>query len=319
MLMEQTSLETGLSSAEASARLRLEGHNELPSSERRTVLRIAGDVLREPMFLILVACGVIYLFLGDHQEALILLGFVLVVAAITLYQEQKTEHALAALRNLASPRALVLRDGVRVRIAGREVVRGDLLILADGDRIAADAGLVGCAHLFADESLLSGESAPVLKTAWDGALPLPPRRGRLAVRLRRNAGHPRPRGGAGPRHRPRHRDGPDWSRAAHRGARTQRSSARDRPPGWAPGRRRRRALHPGCPGLWVQPRLADGPSGRSALWRWPSFPTSFRPCWPSSWRWGPGESHRSEPLPDVCPSSRALARPLSCASTRPGP
>ena len=170
--MEQTSLETGLSSAEASARLRLDGPNELPSSERRTVLRIAGDVLREPMFLILVACGVIYLFLGDRQEALILLGFVLVVAGITLYQEQKTEHALAALRNLASPRALVLRDGARLRIAGRDVVRGDLLILADGDRVAADGALVSCANLFADESLLSGESAPVLKTAWDGALPL---------------------------------------------------------------------------------------------------------------------------------------------------
>jgi P-type Ca2+ transporter type 2C len=170
--MERTDPRTGLSDAEAAARLRTGGPNELPSADRRTPLRIAADVLREPMFLILLACGAIYLFLGDHQEALILLGFVIIVAVITLYQEQKTERALAALRDLSSPRAQVLREAKRRRIPGREVVWGDLLVLAEGDRVPADAALVECHHLSADESLLTGESAPVRKMAWDGAPPL---------------------------------------------------------------------------------------------------------------------------------------------------
>ena len=170
--MERTDPRTGLSEAEAEARLRADGPNELPSADQRTALRIAVDVLREPMFLILIACGAIYLFLGDRQEALILLGFVIIVAVITLYQEQKTERALAALRDLSSPRAQVLRAGERRRIAGREVVRGDLLVLAEGDRVPADGALVECHNLAADESLLTGESAPVRKGPWDGTLPL---------------------------------------------------------------------------------------------------------------------------------------------------
>ena len=170
--MERPVPETGLSEAEAAARLAAEGPNELPSADGRSVARIAADVLREPMFLILIACGAIYLLLGDRQEALILLGFVIIVTAITLYQEQKTERALAALRDLSSPRALVLREGKRRRIAGREVVRGDLLVLSEGDRVPADAALIECGNLTADESLLTGESVPVGKRAWDGRSPI---------------------------------------------------------------------------------------------------------------------------------------------------
>src|SRR5262249_22879578 len=102
----------------------------------------------------------------------ILLGFVVVVAGITLYQERKTERALEALRDLTSPRASVVRDGRRVRIAGREVVRGDVLFLAEGDRVPADAALRSCLGLAADESLLTGESVPVRKATWAGRAPL---------------------------------------------------------------------------------------------------------------------------------------------------
>ena len=112
----------GLSGDEAAERLKQEGFNELPSSKQRSVFSTAWDVVREPMFLLLVACGVIYFILGDVQEAMMLLGFVFVVMGITLYQERKTERALEALRDLSSPRALVIRDGSRRRIAGREVV-----------------------------------------------------------------------------------------------------------------------------------------------------------------------------------------------------
>ena len=159
---------TGLSEAEITLRLKQQGYNELPSSKGRSILATAWDVVREPMFLLLLACGTIYLVLGDVQEALMLLGFVFVVLGITLYQEQKTERALEALRDLSSPRALVIRDGERKRIAGREVVPGDLVVLAEGDRVPADAVVLSCDNLSTDESLLTGESVPVRKVAWDG-------------------------------------------------------------------------------------------------------------------------------------------------------
>lgn len=156
---------TGLSEKDAASRLANEGYNELPSSKQRSIFVIAFEVAREPMFLLLVACGMIYLFLGDLREALMLLGFVFVVLGITLYQERKTERALEALRDLSSPRALVVRDGNQKRIAGREVVRGDVIVLNEGDRVPADAVLFSCINLSIDESLLTGESASVRKTA----------------------------------------------------------------------------------------------------------------------------------------------------------
>ena len=87
-----------------------------------------------------------------------LLGFVFVVIGITFYQERKTERALEALRDLSSPRALVIRDGKQRRIAGREVVYGDIIVLSEGDRVPADAVLLSCTNFSVDESLLTGES-----------------------------------------------------------------------------------------------------------------------------------------------------------------
>ena len=158
----------GLSEKEASQRLQKYGYNELPASKGRSVFATAWDVVREPMFLLLLACGTIYLILGDVQEALMLLGFVFVVLGITLYQERKTERALEALRDLSSPRALVIRGGERKRIAGREVVPDDLVVLAEGDRVPADSVVLSCTNLSTDESLLTGESVPVRKIVWDG-------------------------------------------------------------------------------------------------------------------------------------------------------
>ncbi len=163
---------TGLTSAEAARKLADDGPNEIPSGKKRSNLRIALDVMREPMFLLLVGCGTIYIMIGDLQEALMLLAFVFFVMGITLYQERKTERALDALRDLSSPRALVIRDGREQRIAGREVVRGDLIVLAEGDRVPADALRLDCTSLAADESLLTGESVAVRKIAASGAPPM---------------------------------------------------------------------------------------------------------------------------------------------------
>jgi Ca2+-transporting ATPase len=153
----------GLSDDEARRRFTVEGPNELPTEKPRGILAIALEVAREPMFLMLIAAGGLYLLMGEPADALMLLGFVFVVMTITIVQERRTERALDALRDLSSPRALVIRDGVHRRIAGREVVRGDLVILAEGDRVAADGILRRAINLSTDESLLTGESVPVRK------------------------------------------------------------------------------------------------------------------------------------------------------------
>lgn len=175
---------TGLTAAEAARRLTEEGPNALPGGQRRTLLAIAAETLREPMFLLLLAAAALYLAFGDLQEGLTLAGFVVITLALTLFQEGRTERAIDALRDLTSPRALVVRDGQALRIAGREVVRGDLLRLGEGDRVSADALLLSADGVQADESLLTGEAVPVAKrparpeelAAADapGAVPAPP-------------------------------------------------------------------------------------------------------------------------------------------------
>jgi Ca2+-transporting ATPase len=159
---------SGISEVEAQQRLQSEGYNELPHQDRRTPFRIILEVLREPMLALLLGGGFIYLLLGDLKEALILLGFAIMSVAITVIQETRTERVLEALRDLSSPRALVIRDGAHRRVAGREVARGDLVVLAEGDRVPADAVLVQAHDVQADESLLTGESVPVRKIAATG-------------------------------------------------------------------------------------------------------------------------------------------------------
>lgn len=158
---------TGLTSKEVAQNLKKHGYNELPSSKKRSVFAIILEILKEPMISLLVVCGGIYIVLGDIREAIFLSFSILVVISITLYQENKTEKALTALKDLSSPRALVIRDGERMRIAGREVVSGDIIILNEGDRVPADAVILWERNLFADESLLTGESVPVGKLPTD--------------------------------------------------------------------------------------------------------------------------------------------------------
>ena len=172
--MTTTDGDRGLTTDAARARLAEDGPNELARAGRRSLRRIAVEVLREPMLALLLAGGLVYLLLGDLAEALILLGFATFSIVVTVVQETRTEHVLEALRELSAPRAMVIRDGVRIRIAGRDVVRGDLLVLEQGDRVAADAVLVEASDLQNDESLLTGESLPVGKvvgadSAIDGA------------------------------------------------------------------------------------------------------------------------------------------------------
>ena len=161
----ETTPRSGLSREEATQRLQAEGPNELPRGRRRTLGRIVLEAARDPMSQFLLAGVAIYLLLGDVHEALLLGLFVLVTIGLSVVQQQRTERVLEALRDLASPRALVLRDGERLRVPGREVVRGDLLLIGEGDRVAADGVLQSAHALETDESLLTGESVPVRKAA----------------------------------------------------------------------------------------------------------------------------------------------------------
>ncbi|MFA5993325.1 MAG: cation-translocating P-type ATPase [Parcubacteria group bacterium] len=162
--MEKEFNYSGITQKQADEILQKDGFNELPSQKKQSAFIMLLNVMKEPMLLLLVVAGSIYFLMGELQDALMLLTFVIVVIGITFYQERKTEKTLDALRNLSSPRALVIRDGEQKRIAGREVVRGDSIIIREGDRIPADAVVLSCENLNVDESLLTGESISVRKS-----------------------------------------------------------------------------------------------------------------------------------------------------------
>jgi len=162
----------GLSEAEAALRLVRDGPNRLATPRRRRLPQIARDVLREPMFLLLLAAVAFYFVLGDTAEALFLLAGALATIGLVVVQEARSERALAALKALAEPSAQVVRDGRPRRIPAADLVCGDVVLLAEGGRAPADAALLAGDVLSIDESVLTGESAPVVRTpaefAWDG-------------------------------------------------------------------------------------------------------------------------------------------------------
>lgn len=154
-----------LSSKEVHERILRDGYNELPSAKKKNIFGIIREVIQEPMLLLLIACGTIYIFLGDIQEAIILLSSIGFIIAIAIYQENKTERALQALKDLSSPRALVIRNGDQIRIAWREVVKDDIIIMNEWDKVPADCVVLRSRNCSVDESLLTGESVPVRKSA----------------------------------------------------------------------------------------------------------------------------------------------------------
>ncbi len=164
--MNITSTEySGLSTPEAAYLLARDGLNELPDTAQRGWLDLLKKMVSEPMFLLLIACGAIYLALGNRQEAMMLFGFVLVVMGITFVQQRRAENSIAALRELSGPQALVIRDGKTIKVPGKELVCGDVVLLSEGDRVPADMALLETSNLTVDESMLTGESVPVLKQA----------------------------------------------------------------------------------------------------------------------------------------------------------
>ena len=155
----------GLTSSEASKILQENGLNELTHSKKRNLLIRILDVIKQPMLFLLLSAGTINFLLAEPRDGFVLLFFVFVVIGISVYQENKTENALATLRDLSAPRALVIRDGKQVRISGKEIVVGDVVVLVEGDRIPADCVLIKSSNFTVDESTLTGESVPVRKVA----------------------------------------------------------------------------------------------------------------------------------------------------------
>lgn len=139
--------------------------NELPTAKSKNIGQIALEVFKEPMFVLLLVCSIIYLLLGDYTEGIMLSASILIIIFITFYQYQKTERAIESLRQLSSPKATVIRNGQTVKIPGREIVIGDIVLIHEGDRIPADGILMEGTNLAVDESMLTGESIPVLKDA----------------------------------------------------------------------------------------------------------------------------------------------------------
>ena len=156
-------LTQGLSDDEAAQRLAQHGPNEIQDREHHGLADTLRGVLTEPMFLLLLVAAAIYLVLGDLGEGLLLGFFAVVTVGLVVLQERRSQHALDALRTLAAPQARVVRAGRARRIPARELVPGDLLLLGEGERVAADGLVLDATGLEVDESLLTGESVPVGK------------------------------------------------------------------------------------------------------------------------------------------------------------
>jgi P-type Ca2+ transporter type 2C len=155
----------GLSSSEAKQRLQKSGANVLPQADRRNGWVVLLSLLSEPMLLLLLAASALYLVIGDPKNAAVLGASVLLVIALTLFQELRAERALAALRDLSSPRAHVWRDQQLQVLPASQLVLGDCVEVAEGDRVPADLRVLHSTELKLDESLLTGESIAVEKSA----------------------------------------------------------------------------------------------------------------------------------------------------------
>ncbi|KAA6396476.1 MAG: putative P-type ATPase, translocating [Streblomastix strix] len=143
------------------------GPNEIEQEKPKKLIRIIFDIVREPIFLLLLLCSIIYFILGDLVEAHMLLAFVVFTIIITIIQEKKTENAVFALRTLSQHVSNVIREGKVKRIPGREIVPGDYILINEGDKVPADGIIYQCDNLMIDESLLTGESLAVRKEAYE--------------------------------------------------------------------------------------------------------------------------------------------------------
>lgn len=158
----------GLSEHEAARRLAVHGPNVVAARPPAPWWRRVGQQIRDPLILVLLAAAALTVATGDLADAAVILPVVTVNTTAGLVQEVKAEHAVAALSGMSAPTARVLRDGADHDVPAADVAPGDLVLLAEGDIVPADAGVVEAVRLLVDESLATGESAPVAKDAVGG-------------------------------------------------------------------------------------------------------------------------------------------------------
>ncbi|MBL0358693.1 MAG: cation-translocating P-type ATPase [Chitinophagaceae bacterium] len=162
--MEQEKLR-GLSAVEVTASRAKNGSNALEMKEERVFWQVLKDVVAEPMFILLVVACVIYFIAGKHQEGIIMLVSIFIVAGISLFQEYRSKNAVQALKKLSAAKANVLREGKPCQVATEEIVVDDLLLLEEGEVVAADGLIIAANDFSLNESILTGESFAVIKTA----------------------------------------------------------------------------------------------------------------------------------------------------------
>jgi len=139
------------------------GTNALPTARGGSFLALLKEIILEPMFLLLLAACVIYFVLGSIEEAVIMLLSIFLVAGISIFQEYRSRNAVNALRKIAAAKCTVIRNAVEVKITPEEIVKGDLLMITEGEVIAADGILIQANDLAINESILTGESFAVTK------------------------------------------------------------------------------------------------------------------------------------------------------------
>ena len=159
--------DTGLSSSEAAARLTRDGGNTLPERRPTALWRRVASQLRDPLVLVLLAAAGFTLVTRDFTDATVILFVIVVNTTVGVIQEVKAERAITALSQLTAPDARVIRDGSQREVPAADIVVGDLLVLAEGDIVPADARVVQAAAFLLDEAALTGESAPVDKRPRD--------------------------------------------------------------------------------------------------------------------------------------------------------
>lgn len=161
----QTSDREGLTAREAVSRLARHGSNELPEEARKPLWRLFATQFASPLIYILFVASIISLAMGHASDAMVILLVVFLNAVIGAAQEGRAEQSMAELRRLSSLKVRVVRDAAEAMLAARELVPGDILLLAAGDQVGADARLLEAAALETNEAPLTGESLPVLKHA----------------------------------------------------------------------------------------------------------------------------------------------------------
>ena len=162
MIVSQINIQ-GLSDSEVRESRKEYGNNQLEIQRHGMRWHMLKEVILQPMFILLLAACIIYFFVGRYLDGIIMLASIAIIAGISLYQEYRSQNAVNALRKLSAPKSKVVRNGVPIQIASDEIVANDILLLEEGEVIAADGLLVSAHDFSVNESIITGESFPVSK------------------------------------------------------------------------------------------------------------------------------------------------------------